>query len=206
MTTNPSTRPRVRATASKERLFEASMHLLGSRSPDAVSVDEIAAAAGVSKGTVYYNFGSKEELVSQILSFGAQKLLDELSSAAKDADAYVALKRMCEVAMDFVATYPSFAQLWLQNQLWAQQDEPGQFLSLHAQITDLIIQVFDRLVVLDEAEKLPLAAALFGAAMFTSRLRTAGRTALGRDQTVLAVMSAVDGMLATHRRVGSASS
>ncbi len=203
MTTNPGARPRVRATASKERLFEASMHLLGSRSPEAVSVDEIAAAAGVSKGTVYYNFGSKEELVSQILSFGAQKLLDELSSAAAGADAYLALKRMCEFAMDFVAQYPSFAQLWLQNQLWAQENSEEQFQSLHSQITDLIIQVFDRLVVLDEAEKLPLAATVFGAAMFTSRLRAAGRTALDRDQTVIAVMSTVDGMLATHDRVVS---
>lgn len=201
MTANTGARPRVRATASKERLFEAAMLLLGSRSPDAVTVDEIAATAGVSKGTVYYNFGSKDQLVSQILTFGAQKLLDELEKAAQDKDAYLALKRMCQYAMDFVAQYPSFAQLWLQNQLWEHETSDGEFVSLHGQITDLIIKVFSRLVVLEETEKLPLAATLFGAAMFTSRLRAAGRTELDRDQTVVAVMSAVDGMLATHQRV-----
>ncbi|WP_442904004.1 TetR/AcrR family transcriptional regulator, partial [Glutamicibacter sp.] len=74
-------RRRVRATDSKEKLFEAAMQLLGSRSPESVSVDEIAAAAGVSKGTVYYNFGSKDELVSQILSYGAHKLMGELARA-----------------------------------------------------------------------------------------------------------------------------
>jgi len=201
MTTNTGARPRVRATDSKERLFEAAMLLLGSRSPDAVTVDEIAASAGVSKGTVYYNFGSKDQLVSQILTFGAQKLLDELEKAAQDKDAYLALKRMCQYAMDFVAQYPSFAQLWLQNQLWEHETSDGNFVSLHSQITDLIIKVFSRLVVLEETEKLPLAATLFGAAMFTSRLRAAGRTELDRDQTVVAVMSAVDGMLATHQPV-----
>lgn len=201
MTTNTGARPRVRATDSKERLFEAAMLLLGSRSPDAVTVDEIAASAGVSKGTVYYNFGSKDQLVSQILTFGAQKLLDELEKAAQDKDAYLALKRMCQYAMDFVAQYPSFAQLWLQNQLWEHETSDGKFVSLHSQITDLIIKVFSRLVVLEETEKLPMAATLFGAAMFTSRLRAAGRTELDRDQTVVAVMSAVDGMLATHQPV-----
>ncbi|WP_347039059.1 YhgE/Pip family protein [Glutamicibacter halophytocola] len=82
MTTPASQRRRVRATDSKERIFEAAMTLLGTRAPEAVSVDQIAAAAGVSKGTVYYNFGSKDELISQILDFGAQKLMDELNRAA----------------------------------------------------------------------------------------------------------------------------
>ena len=35
----PGARRRVRATSSKDRLFEASMRLFGSRSPEAVSVD-----------------------------------------------------------------------------------------------------------------------------------------------------------------------
>ena len=47
MTTLTGQRRRVRATDSKEKLFEAAMRLLGSRSPESVSVDEIAAAAGV---------------------------------------------------------------------------------------------------------------------------------------------------------------
>ena len=76
MTGQFGARPRVRATDSKERLFAASMALLGRRGVNAVSVDEIARAAGVSKGTVYYNFGSKEKMIGALLEFGARKLLD----------------------------------------------------------------------------------------------------------------------------------
>lgn len=196
----PGTRARVRATASKERLFEASMQLLGSRSPDEVSVDEIAAAAGVAKGTVYYNFGSKEELVSQILTFGAQKLLGQLTTATQLPDPYQALRTMCGVAMDFVAKYPSFAQLWLQEQLSAAESTTARdgLITMHAEVTTLIIEVLDRLVILEPVEKLPVATAIFGAAMFSSRMRAAGQSNLDREQTVIAVMRSVDGLIATH--------
>ncbi len=79
-------RPRVRATDSKERLFAASMTLLGHRGINAVSVDEIARAAGVSKGTVYYNFGSKDSMIGALLAFGADILLEELEQYAEQSD------------------------------------------------------------------------------------------------------------------------
>ena len=198
MNTPLGSRPRVRATASKERLFEAAMQLLGSRAPEAVSVDEIAAAAGVSKGTVYYNFGSKDGLVSQILTFGAQKLLGELTDAASGPDPYLNLKAMLEFAMDFVATYPSFAQLWLKEQLRNEDPDEARFSTLHTQVTDLIISVLEDIVQMDEAEKLAVATSIFGAALFTARMRAAGRSRLARDITVRAVLHTVDGLIATH--------
>lgn len=198
MNTPLGSRPRVRATASKERLFEAAMQLLGSRAPEAVSVDEIAAAAGVSKGTVYYNFGSKDGLVSQILTFGAQKLLGELTDAASGPDPYLNMKAMLEFAMDFVATYPSFAQLWLKEQLRNEDPDEARFSPLHTQVTDLIISVLEDIVQMDEAEKLAVATSIFGAALFTARMRAAGRSRLDRDLTVRAVLHTVDGLIATH--------
>jgi len=198
MSTPASQRQRVRATDSKERIFEAAMTLLGTRAPEAVSVDQIAAAAGVSKGTVYYNFGSKDELISQILDFGAQKLMDELSRAAAGPQPYLALKHMVEFAMDFVASYPAFVQLWMQEQLRADDTSDFSTTTLHRQVTDVLLQVLERLVRLDEAEKFPVATTIFGAALFTARMRATGRTDLARDQVISAVMLTVDGLLATR--------
>lgn len=197
MTATSAQRHRVRATSSKERLFEAAMKLLGSRSPEAVSVDEIASAAGVSKGTVYYNYGSKDELVSQILDFGAQKLLDELSELASGADAYQALKQMLEFSMVFVASYPAFVQLWMQEQLSADAARDFTATPLHSQVTSLLIDVLGRIVKLTEAEKLPVATTIFGAALFNARMSTARSDELKRDQMVSAVLLIVDGLLAT---------
>ena len=195
MTTPASQRQRVRATDSKERLFEAAMTLLGNRAPEAVSVDQIATAAGVSKGTVYYNYGSKDQLISQILDFGANKLMDELSRVAAGPDPYAALKHMVEFAMDFVASYPAFVQLWMQEQLHA---DLASTTTLHSRMTDLLLQVLERLVRLDEADKLPVATTIFGAALFTARMRATRREDLARDQASYAVMLTVDGLLATR--------
>src|SRR3954454_10690130 len=86
MTTEPTAgakglRP-ARTNATRQKLFDASMELIGERGAAGVTVDEIAAAAGVSKGTVYYNFGSKSELIAQLLRHGVDILKARLLQAA----------------------------------------------------------------------------------------------------------------------------
>lgn len=75
------TRMSPRTEATRQRLFDAAMELIGQRGAEAVTVDEIAAAAGVAKGTVYYNFGSKNELVAQLLQHGMGVLMAALAPA-----------------------------------------------------------------------------------------------------------------------------
>src|SRR6476620_2592150 len=72
--------------ATKQRLFEASMELIGERGAAGVTVDEIAAAAGVSKGTVYYNFGSKSDLIAQLLRHGVDIMLVRLQDVRGKAN------------------------------------------------------------------------------------------------------------------------
>lgn len=75
----------ARTNATRQRLFDASMELIGERGAASVTMDEIAAAAGVSKGTVYYNFGSKSDLIAQLLRHGVDILKARLVSAGGDA-------------------------------------------------------------------------------------------------------------------------
>ena len=74
----------TRTRSTRAKVFRASMDLFGERGPDGVSVDEIAAAAGVSKGTVYYNFSSKSGLVTELLAFGVDLMEERLVVAADD--------------------------------------------------------------------------------------------------------------------------
>jgi AcrR family transcriptional regulator len=75
-----------RTTATRQKLFDASMELIGERGAAGVTVDEIAAAAGVSKGTVYYNFGSKSELIAQLLRHGVDILKARLQEGPGQVD------------------------------------------------------------------------------------------------------------------------
>ncbi|MFC4942140.1 TetR/AcrR family transcriptional regulator [Pseudonocardia sp. GCM10023141] len=71
--------PRERADAARNRLkvVAAAAELFGARGVAAVSMDDVAAAAGVGKGTLYRRFGDKSGL--------AAALLDERESALQEA-------------------------------------------------------------------------------------------------------------------------
>jgi AcrR family transcriptional regulator len=51
-----------RSTATKEQIVRAAASLLATKGYEATSLDDVAAAAGITKGTVYYHFDSKEAL------------------------------------------------------------------------------------------------------------------------------------------------
>jgi AcrR family transcriptional regulator len=65
-TTPPSTKIRD-AERSRETLLDAAEALFSERGYDGVSLSEIAAAAGLSRGTPNYFFGSKEQLYQSVL-------------------------------------------------------------------------------------------------------------------------------------------
>lgn len=126
----PAERRPGRTTATRQKLFDAAMQLIGDRGPAGVTVDEIAAAAGVAKGTVYYNFTSKADLIGQLLRHGVNLMDARLRASAAAQDPLTALEAMIGAAIDFLAEYPSFAQLWM-GELWRT---PSQW---HATLTEL---------------------------------------------------------------------
>lgn len=54
--------------ASMKKIMEASLELFGTRGYDATSIDQIAKAAGVSKGLIYNYFDSKEALLKSLIA------------------------------------------------------------------------------------------------------------------------------------------
>jgi AcrR family transcriptional regulator len=66
-------RAQNRAEATRERILGAASHLLHSKGYDAVSSADIAAAAEVSEGVIFYHFGSKRGLLESLgARYGAQ--------------------------------------------------------------------------------------------------------------------------------------
>ena len=59
---------RADASRNRARILEAAARLFAERGPEGVSMDCIAAAAGVGKGTVFRRFGSRAELAQALLS------------------------------------------------------------------------------------------------------------------------------------------
>jgi AcrR family transcriptional regulator len=67
-------RPRARLSVDERRrqLLELGRRLFNARPYDAISIDEIAAAAGISKGLLYHYFPSKRHFYVEVVRVGAE--------------------------------------------------------------------------------------------------------------------------------------
>lgn len=117
-----------RRQATRQKLYEAAVTLIAEQGFSATTVDEIAERAGVAKGTVYYNFASKNELFEELLRHGVGLLTASLREAAAGVAARGGSKvdgidAMIRAGLGFIARYPSFtqlyvAELWRTNRAW----------------------------------------------------------------------------------------
>ena len=69
----------------RERILQSAAELFADREFDLVLIDEVAAHAGVGKGSVYRQFKSKEELYAAAVINGFVELQGEIRSALADA-------------------------------------------------------------------------------------------------------------------------
>ncbi|WP_426998200.1 TetR/AcrR family transcriptional regulator [Pseudarthrobacter sp. N5] len=187
-----------RTNATRQKLFEASMELIGERGAAGVTVDEIAAAAGVSKGTVYYNFGSKSDLIAQLLRHGVDILLARLLSV-KDvsADPLVAMDAMIGQAMDFMAEYPSFARLWVSENWRTPSEWQDTFAELRERLLEVIGAAVEGVAAVYTVDRSisrgSLETAIFGACFVVGLDRQTYNPERTRDQSVAAIMAIMRG-------------
>jgi AcrR family transcriptional regulator len=92
--------------AAKEVFFEKGIHR--------ATVDDVAAQAEVSKGTVYLYFQSKESILAHLLLEGLSILLSELETAYAPNEPLSAekhLRQLVEAYWQFSQTYPDYFRL-----------------------------------------------------------------------------------------------
>ncbi|GCD38339.1 TetR family transcriptional regulator [Streptomyces chrestomyceticus JCM 4735] len=127
-TITPMDSSSTRRQTTRRKLFEAAVTLIAEQGFSSTTVDEIAERAGVAKGTVYYNFASKNELFEELLRHGIELLATSLqeaadASAARGGTRVDALDAMIRAGLDFIARYPALtqlyvAELWRTNRAW----------------------------------------------------------------------------------------
>ncbi|GAA3121882.1 TetR/AcrR family transcriptional regulator [Streptosporangium carneum] len=121
-----------RRTGTRLRLFTAAVEVIAEQGYTAATVDAIAERAGVAKGTVFYNFGSKEALFSALLEHGIRRLADAMARAdgttgetgvADERDAGAgggaleALDAVVMAQLRFFEEYGAFARVLL-TEMW----------------------------------------------------------------------------------------
>ncbi|MEV1009460.1 TetR family transcriptional regulator [Streptomyces sp. NPDC049881] len=98
-TPQPTLAERKRLLVTGE-LTEAALQLLARRGFDAVTIDEIAAAAGVSRRTFFRHFASKEDVVVQFLAGMGDAIRAELAARPAGEPPSAALLHAVRVAVE----------------------------------------------------------------------------------------------------------
>lgn len=133
----------VRTDLTKKRLFDAAMDLIGERGFTDTTVDEIVERARVAKGTVYYHFAGKAELVEALIADRMRPLVAAFNDAAEahPEDPRAAIEAMVRAELEFLLQHKSFSKLlltemWREDRVWRET-----LLMLRSEIMTVIRRV-----------------------------------------------------------------
>jgi len=119
-----ATRQQRRTSRTRQRLLDAARTVFSERGFEAVRIEEITERADLGKGTFYYHFGSKENIISEVMA----GVLAELVQAVEDhcagagslpelLDALIAahIEFFCNRWEDFVLYFQGRTDLTLED-------------------------------------------------------------------------------------------
>ena len=100
MASSSQPRTRLATDARRKQLLRAGVELLRVRSPDEISVDDVAHTAGISRGLLYHYFEDKDAFVVAVVEQASEDLREALRS-----DPQLSGRGQLEAAIDAFITY-----------------------------------------------------------------------------------------------------
>jgi len=106
-----------RSAATVAAILEAAARILETRGLDAYSTNAVANRAGVSIGSLYQYFPSKDAITRALISRGAEELLADIKAVEIGAAPQATLERIIDVAVKHQLRRPALARLLDQEEL-----------------------------------------------------------------------------------------
>ncbi|WP_420175041.1 TetR/AcrR family transcriptional regulator [Luteococcus sp. OSA5] len=173
----------ARKVETRRRIVTAASELFAEQGFSGTSMDQIAQAAGVSKGTIFYNFKNKSELFAHLVREAACSIADEINRARQERRGWDALQEALLVLVQITDHCPANAQI-LVSELFRTQRPWSESLAdsrdvLLAPLVEILEEMADdrtdpgvrRLA--SEAERSAIAMSLVGAVMIATMDRVA---------------------------------
>ncbi len=135
---------RVRMTGKqrREQLIDVARGLFARRGYDATSIEEIAAAAGVSKPVVYEHFGGKEGLYAVVVDREMAHLLERIEAALSGGNSRELVEQAALALLDYIERESDGFRILLQNSPVASAS--GTFASLIGDIASQVEHLLGR--------------------------------------------------------------
>jgi AcrR family transcriptional regulator len=128
-------------------IMAAARSLLERRAPEAMTMEEIAAAAGVAKGTLYLYFQSKDDLIQALITQVGENIIRDLEAAlVAPGTPPEKLIRLVSVLMEYLnrerLLFPIYARELVQGEGESRDGFRHRFQELEEQFVTLVTDLF----------------------------------------------------------------
>ena len=128
----------------KNLIFESAINTFSESGYRGATMDDIAANAGLAKGTLYYHFASKEEIFNFIVEEGLQILQNQVIEVQDmNIGPIEKLIKICRIQLTFLYGYTNFFKV-VMSQLWGnenRQDELRQKIRKYINEIEINIKI-----------------------------------------------------------------
>lgn len=127
----------------KNLIFESAIKTFSESGYRGATMDDIAANAGLAKGTLYYHFISKEEIFNFIVEEGLKILQNQVIEVQEmNIGPIEKLIKICKIQLTFLYGYTDFFKV-VMSQLWgneSRQDELRQKIRIYIKEIEINIK------------------------------------------------------------------
>ena len=128
-------------------ILAAARSLLEQRGPEAMTMEEIAAAAGVAKGTVYLYFQSKDDLIQALIARVGENIIQDVEASLQaPGTPPEKLIRMVSVLLEYLnrgrLLFPIYARELLQKEQASREGFRRRYQELEEQFVALVTRLF----------------------------------------------------------------
>lgn len=104
----------------KRRIFNTALKLFAEKGYDSTSIEEITAVSGVAKGTLYYHFSNKEEILDLLLNEGMKLLSNSIEIKIKNCStATEKIQQLILLQIKVIVKYENLINIVL-TQFWGK--------------------------------------------------------------------------------------
>ena len=102
----------------KDSILVAATNVFAEKGFEASSVDDIAVAANTAKGTIYYHYSSKEEILFELINKGILDFVRIAKQSTENVDnPRKKLEILIEAQLDYFCRYQNFCRVFL-SEIW----------------------------------------------------------------------------------------
>ncbi len=100
-----------RSSGTKRAILDAALELAATRGITGTTMDDVAERAGVAKGSLYYNFSSKDQLFEALLEEGVGALAENLRLARGSLTGWAAIEALVAALLNRIESNAALAKL-----------------------------------------------------------------------------------------------